>query len=391
MKRRQFLSATVKSTAVAVTAGVTAACGTQLATPALTQIAPTAAATTAPIETTAPTVIGQAQPTFDWQLATSWPTLLDTLYGGVQAFAQRVSTLTNGNFKITPHPAGELAPAAGVLDVVADGSVPMGHTASYYYINKSPVMAFGTSLPFGLTAQQQNAWLYGGGGLKLLQEFYQRKFNVIQFPAGNTGAQMGGWFRKEIKTVADLNGLKMRIPGLGGQVMSKLGVTVQTLGGTDIFPALESGKIDAAEWVGPYDDEKLGFYKVAKFYYYPGWWEPGPTVELQINLAKWNELPVEYQEVVKTAAAEANVNLLSQYDARNQAALPNLLAQGVTLDAYSNEILTAANTISNQLFEAFSAQDPDFKNIFGEWKKFRDSVRVWNKINEASFTNFVYG
>lgn len=391
MKRRQFLSATAKSTAIAVTAGVTAACGTQLATPTLIPTAPTIAATTTPDPTTAPTVIGQAQPTFDWQLATSWSPALDVLFGTVQTFATRVSALTDGNFKITPHPAGELAPATQVLDVVSAGTVPMGHTASYYYINKSPVTAFGTALPFGLTAQQQNAWLYDGGGLKLLQDFYAKKFNVIQFPAGNTGAQMGGWFRKEIKSLADLEGLKMRLPGFGGQVMAKLGVTVQTLAGTDIFPALESGSIDAAEWVGPYDDEKLGFYKVAKYYYYPGWWEPGPTIELEINRDKWNELPASYQLAVTTAAAEANVNMLSQYEARNQAALPGLLNQGVTLSAYSNEILRATNEISNQLFDSISAQDPDFKSIFTEWKKFRDGVRVWNKYNEASFTNFIYG
>lgn len=391
MKRRQFLSATVKSTAIAVTAGVTAACGTQLITPLGTPSAPVTAATIVPNSNAAPTVIGQAQPSFDWQMATSWPVLLDTLYGSVKTFAERVGALTGGKFRITPHPAGELSPAAGVLDAVTNGTVPIGHTASYYYINKSPVMAFGTALPFGLTAQQQNAWLYDGGGLKLLQDFYSKKFNVIQFPAGNTGAQMGGWFRKEINTVADLKGLKMRIPGLGGQVMSKLGVTVQTLAGTDILPALEAGSIDAAEWVGPYDDEKLGFYKVAKFYYYPGWWEPGPTVEVQINLAKWNELPVYYQEALKTAAAEVNIQMLSQYDARNQTALPNLLNQGVKLSAYSKEILTAANTVSNELYDGFSAQDPDFKAIFAEWKKFRDGVRAWNKINEASFLNFVYG
>lgn len=388
MKRRQFLSATAKSTAIAVTAGVAAACGTQLATPA----AVPAAQTPGPQTTvTAPTVIGQAQATFDWQMATSWPLGLDTIFGGAQIFAERVSALTSGKFKITPRAAGELAPGTQVLDVVSQGAVPIGHTASYYYFGKSPVTAFGTALPFGLTAQQQNAWLYDGGGLKMLQDFYQKKFRIIQFPAGNTGAQMGGWFRKEINTAADLQGLKMRIPGLGGQVMSKLGVTVQVLAGGDIFQALQTGAVDAAEWVGPYDDEKLGFYKVAKYYYYPGWWEPGPSLEVEINLAKWAELPVEYQEAVKTAAAQANVEMLARYDARNQSALQKLLGFGVELRPYSKEIMTAANDVTNQLTDEFSAQDADFKTIFAEWTKFRDTVRVWNKINEASFTNFVYG
>lgn len=392
MRRRQFLATTAKSTAIAVTAGVAAACTTQLATQTVAPTAPTAAAATAPVSTVnAPTVVGQAQPTFDWQMATSWPMLLDTLYGGAQFFADRVSALTGGNFKITAHPAGELSAGTQVLDAVSKGTVPIGHTTAYYAIDKSPVMGFGTSLPFGLTAQQQNAWLLDGGGLKMLQDFYAKKFQVIQFPAGNTGAQMGGWFRKEINGVADLKGLKMRIPGLGGQVMAKLGVTVQTLAGGDIFPALQNGTIDAAEWVGPYDDEKLGFYKVAKFYYYPGWWEPGPSLEVQVNLAKWNELPVGYQEAVKSAAAESNVQILSNYEARNQAALPGLLADGITLTAFSREIMAAANEATAQLCDGFSKQDADFSAIYDNWKKFRDGVRFWNKVNEASFTNFVYG
>ncbi len=392
MKRRQFLSTTAKSTAIAVTAGVAAACGTQIATPTVAPVGPTAAATNAPVNTVAaPTVVGQAQPSFDWQMATSWPVALDTIFGGAQIFAERVSAMTGGKFKITPRAAGELAPGTQVLDVVSQGAVPIGHTASYYYVGKSPVTAFGTALPFGLTAQQQNAWLYDGGGLKMLQEFYAKKFGVIQFPAGNTGAQMGGWFRKEIKTPADLQGLKMRIPGLGGQVMAKLGVTVQVLAGGEIFQALQTGAVDAAEWVGPYDDEKLGFYKVAKYYYYPGWWEPGPSLEVEINLNEWAKLPVEYQEAVKTAAAQANVEMLARYDSRNQAALQSLLGQGVTLTPYSKEILTAAQNAANTLFEEFSGKDADFKAIFTEWAKFRDTVRAWNKVNEASFTNFVYG
>ncbi len=392
MKRRQFLSTTAKSTAIAVTAGVAAACGTQLATPTVVPTGPTAAATNAPVNTVAaPTVVGQAQPSFDWQMATSWPVALDTIFGGAQIFAERVGAMTGGKFKITPRAAGELAPGTQVLDVVSQGAVPMGHTASYYYVGKSPVTAFGTALPFGLTAQQNNAWFYDGGGLKLLQDFYAKKFGVIQFPAGNTGTQMGGWFRKEIKTPDDLKGLKMRIPGLGGQVMTKLGVTVQVIAGGEIFQALQTGAVDAAEWVGPYDDEKLGFYKVAKYYYYPGWWEPGPSLEVEVNLAKWAELPVEYQEAVKTAAAQANVEMLARYDARNQAALRKLLGDGITLTPYSKEILTAAQNAANTLFDEFSAKDADFKAIFAEWSKFRDDVRAWNKINEASFTNFVYG
>ena len=328
-------------------------------------------------------------PNIEWQMATSWPVSLDTIFGGAEVFAQRVSAMTGGKFVISPRAAGELAPGTQVLDVVSEGAVQCGHTASYYYVGKSPVTAFGTALPFGLTAQQQNAWLYEGGGLELLQEFYARQFNVIQFPAGNTGAQMGGWFRKEINTVADLQGLKMRIPGLGGQVMAKLGVTVQVLAGGEIFAALETGAVDAAEWVGPYDDEKLGLNTVAEFYYYPGWWEPGPTLEVQINLDEWNKLPPIYQEIIKTAAFEANLIMLARYDSRNNEALQRLVDSGAKLRAYSEEILTAAAAAAEELYSEFSASNPDFKNIYDQWDAFRTRVRGWNNINEGSFNAFV--
>lgn len=328
-------------------------------------------------------------PSIEWQMATSWPVSLDTIFGGAEVFAQRVSAMTAGKFVITPRAAGELAPGTQVLDVVSEGAVQCGHTASYYYVGKSPVTAFGTSLPFGLTAQQQNAWLYEGGGLELMQQFYADRFNVIQFPAGNTGAQMGGWFRKEINTVADLQGLKMRIPGLGGQVMAKLGVTVQVLAGGEIFAALETGAIDAAEWVGPYDDEKLGLNTVAEFYYYPGWWEPGPTLEVDINLDEWNSLPQEYQEIIKTAAFEANMIMLARYDSRNNEALARLVDGGTKLRVYSDEILAAASAASEELYTEFSASDADFKNIYDQWAAFRTRVRSWNNLNEGSFNSFV--
>jgi TRAP-type mannitol/chloroaromatic compound transport system substrate-binding protein len=324
-------------------------------------------------------------------MATSWPVALDTIFGGAQTFAERVATLTGGKFQITPRAAGELAPGLEVLNVVQEGAVECGHTASYYYIGKSPITAFGTTLPFGLNAQQNNAWLYEGGGLAMLQELYEAKFGVIQFPAGNTGVQMGGWFRREINTVADLQGLKMRIPGLGGQVMAKLGVTVQTLPGGEIFQALQTGTIDAAEWVGPYDDEKLGLHQATQFYYYPGWWEPGPTLEVQINLEKWNELPQEYQEVVKTAAFQANLTMLSRYEALNIDALQRLIDGGVQPTPYSDEILAAAEEAANGIFDELSASDADFKSVFDAWSTFREGIQRWNNINEGSFSRYVYG
>jgi TRAP-type mannitol/chloroaromatic compound transport system substrate-binding protein len=329
-------------------------------------------------------------PIINWQMATSWPLSLDTIFGGAKTFADRVAAMTGGRFTITPRPAGELAPPLEVMNVVSQGAVPCGHTAAYYYLGKTPAAVFGTSLPFGLNAQQQNAWLYEGGGLKALQELYGRKFGIIQFPAGNTGGQMGGWFRKEIASVRDLQGLKMRIPGLGGQVMGKLGVTVQTLPGGEIFQALQTGAIDAAEWVGPYDDEKLGLNKVAEYYYYPGWWEPGPTLEIQINLKEWQKLPPIYQAVIQTAAFEANLTMLSRYDARNNEALQRLIKGGVKFRPYSPEILAAAEKASFELYEQFAAKDPDFKQIFTGWKEFRDRVYAWNNINSASLDRYSY-
>jgi TRAP-type mannitol/chloroaromatic compound transport system substrate-binding protein len=329
-------------------------------------------------------------PTIQWQMATSWPLSLDTIFGGAKVLAEGVAALTGGKFTISPRAAGEIAPPLEVLDVVSQGAVQCGHTAGYYYIGKSPALAFGTTVPFGLTAQQQNAWLYEGGGLKQLQAIYAKKFNVIQFPAGNSGTQMGGWFRKEVSSLKDLQGLKMRIPGLGGQVMAKLGVTVQTLGGGEIFQALQTGAIDATEWVGPYDDEKLGLNKIAKFYYYPGWWEPGSTFEMQINLNEWNKLPPQYQEAIKTAAYEANAIMLARYDARNNQALERLLSGGTQVRPYSQEILQAASKAAFALYDDFAAKDADFKAVYEPWKQFRDRIYAWDKLNQGSFTNFVY-
>jgi TRAP-type mannitol/chloroaromatic compound transport system substrate-binding protein len=401
MQRRKFL----RGVAAGSAALTLAACAGAPQQPAAQQPtaggaateAPAAAATTAPAgeaATTAPAAQAPAQgtelPTLEWQMATSWPVALDTIFGGAQTVADRVSAMTNGKFKINPRAAGELAPGLQVLDVVSQGAVEMGHTASYYYVGKTPVTAFGTALPFGLNAQQQNAWLYDGGGIEALQKVYAEKFNVIQFPAGNTGVQMGGWFRKEINTPADLQGLKMRIPGLGGQVMTKLGVSVQVIAGGEIFQALQTGAVDAAEWVGPYDDEKLGFQNAAQFYYAPGWWEPGPTLEIEINLDKWNELPAEYQEIVKTAAAEANITMLARYDARNRIALKSLVDGGVQLRQYSASIMEAAITAAMQLYDEFSAQDADFKTIYEPWTEFRGNIYDWHNANESVFSTFVY-
>lgn len=330
-----------------------------------------------------------ALPEIEWQMATSWPVSLDTIFGGAQTTAERVAALTGGKFRITPRAAGELAPGLEVLNVVEEGAVPIGHTASYYYVGKSPVTAFGTSLPFGLTAREQDAWLYEGGGLELLQQFYADRFGVIQWPAGNTGAQMGGWWNREIETAADLQGLKVRIPGLGGQVMTRLGATVQAIPGGEIFQALQTGAVDAAEWVGPYDDEKLGLQDAAQFYYIPGWWEPGPTLEIQINLAEWNNLPDLYQEALKTAAHEANTIMLARYDARNGAALRRIVEGGTQIRTFSDDILSAAEAAALSYYDELSQSDTDFAGIYTQWKNFKTTIQEWMSRNELAFNNYI--
>jgi TRAP-type mannitol/chloroaromatic compound transport system substrate-binding protein len=327
-------------------------------------------------------------PTLRWRLASSFPKSLDTIYGAGEVLANRVAKITGGKFQIKVHAGGEIVPGLQVMDAVQQGTVECGHTASYYYVGKNMAYAFDTCLPFGLTARQQNAWMYFGGGLELTRELF-KSVNIVNFPGGNTGVQMGGWFRKEIQSLADLQGLKMRIPGIGGQIMAKLGAVPQTLAGSDIYPALERGAIDAAEWVGPYDDEKLGFQKIASHYYYPGWWEGGPQLSFYVNAAKWAELPEAYREAFEAAAAEANVNMLAEYDTKNPAAMTRLLKDGVQLHAYPRDVLLAAEREAFKLFEEESARNPAFKKIYTEWKAFRDAQIQWSRIAEAGYADFL--
>ena len=335
-----------------------------------------------------PSVQANDLPNIRWRMVTSWPKSLDTIYGGAQTVCDRVAAMSGGRFTIEPFAAGEIVPGLEVLDAVQNGTVECGHTASYYYVGKNSALAFGTCVPFGLTAQQQNAWYYHGGGLELMHELYS-DFNVINFPAGNSGAQMGGWFKKEIASLQDLKGLKMRIPGLGGKIMSNLGVNVQVLPGGEIYLALERGALDAAEWVGPYDDLKLGLNKAASYYYYPGWWEPGATLEVQVNKSQWDKLPVEYQEIFKTAAIEANLNMLSKYDALNGEALQTIVDGGTNLVAYPPEIMQAAQQAATEYYQAESNNDSAFKKVYEQWNQFRSAVSGWNKINELSYLSFV--
>ncbi|MGK7888572.1 MAG: TRAP transporter substrate-binding protein [Leptolyngbyaceae cyanobacterium] len=329
-----------------------------------------------------------AFPSIRWRMATSWPKDLDIVFGSADFICRRVSDLTDGQFTITPYAANEIVPGLEVMDAVSGGTAECGHTASYYYISKHPALAFGTTVPFGLNAHQQIAWLLGGGGLEAIQAIYS-EFNVINFPAGSTGAQMGGWFTREISSVAQLKGLRMRIPGLGGEVMKRLGVDVRALAGGEIFIELEKGNIDATEWVGPYEDEKLGLNRVADFYYYPGWWEPGTTYELQVNLEQWNQLPVEYQEALKVASFEVQGRMLAEYDTANGDALQRLRLGGTKLTAFSPDILQAAQTVAFDLYEEKATQNQTFRQVYEQWKEFRAGIYHWNQINELYFNQFV--
>ncbi|WP_341701990.1 TRAP transporter substrate-binding protein [Ferrovibrio sp.] len=332
--------------------------------------------------------IAQSMPEVNWRMASSFPKSLDTIYGAGEVIAKRVESATDGKFKIRVFAGGEIVPGLQVLDAVQAGTVECGHTAAYYYIGKDPTFAFDTAVPFGLNARQQNAWMMHGGGMELMREFF-KDYNCINFMAGNTGAQMGGWFRKEMKTVEDLNGLKMRIGGFAGQVLTKLGLVPQQIAGGDIYPALEKGTIDATEWVGPYDDEKLGFNKVAKYYYYPGWWEGGPQLSALCNIDAFNKLPKAYQSVFEAAAHEANTWMVAKYDALNPGALRKLLAGGTQLRAFPKSIMEASLKAANQLYAETSAKNPKFKKVYDNWVKFRDEEVLWWRIAEGTFDNFM--
>jgi TRAP-type mannitol/chloroaromatic compound transport system substrate-binding protein len=328
--------------------------------------------------------IAQSAPEIKWRMTSSFPKSLDTIYGGAEYFAKQVAELTDNKFQIQVFAAGEIVPALQALDATSNSTVECSHTVSYYYVGKDPTFAIFASVPFGLNARMQNSWLYQAGGNELANEFF-KKANVIGFPCGNTGTQMGGWFRKEIKTVADLQGLKFRIGGIAGQVLQKLGVVPQQIAGGDIYPALEKGTIDAAEWVGPYDDEKLGFSKVAPFYYYPGFWEGGPTVHAFFNLEKYNALPKAYQAALFNAATNANTWMLARYDMQNPAAIKRLVAGGVQLRPFPDEVMNAALTATNELWTEIAGKNPDFKKAIDAMQAYRSDQYLWWRV--AEYTN----
>jgi TRAP-type mannitol/chloroaromatic compound transport system substrate-binding protein len=329
-----------------------------------------------------------AQTAIRWRLASSFPKSLDTIFGSAVVFSDQVKKMSGGKFEISVHAAGELMPAFGVVDGVQQATVEVAHTAPYYFFGKDECFALGCAIPFGLNSRQMTAWMVEGNGLKLMREFYA-KYNIINFPGGNTGAQMGGWFRKEIKTLKDLKGVKMRIGGFGGKVLERIGGVPQNIPGGEIYQALEKGTIDAAEWVGPYDDQKLGFNKVAPYYYYPGWWEGGPQLDLMINTKAYEGLSAENKAIIESAAASSHIYMQARYDAVNPLALKQLVGSGTKLRPFPADMMAAAFKEAMGLYEELNAKNESWKKIYADYSKFRADENLWFRFTEMGFDRFM--
>jgi TRAP-type mannitol/chloroaromatic compound transport system substrate-binding protein len=329
-----------------------------------------------------------AQQTVRWRLASSFPKSLDTIYGAAEVFAQKARALSGGRFDVSVHAAGELMPAFGVVDGVQNGTVEAAHTAPYYFFGKDETFAIGGAIPFGLNSRQMSAWTFEGNGLKLMREFYA-KYNMTSFPCGNTGAQMGGWFRKEVRSVADLKGLKFRIGGFAGKVIERMGGVPQNIPGGEIYQALEKGTIDAAEWIGPYDDQKLGFNKVAPYYYYPGWWEGGLQLDLYVNQKAYDALSAENKAIVETASAYAHVATQAKYDVKNPTALKQLVGSGAKLRPFPSDLMTEAFRQSTKLYEELGATNENWRKVYSDYAKFRSDQNLWFRFTEATFDRFM--
>jgi len=397
LDRRSFLGKTgVGVAGFAASLGMLAACGSDGGTTTIDNAGSTDAddggdsATDNSTGSTDDEIIEAAQdaPELEWEMATSWPTALVTIFGSAQFFAEQVSRLTNGKFKITPRPAGEIVGGTEVLPAVRDGGVASGHTASYYYTGLSPVQQFGTAVPFGLNQRQQNAWLYQGGGIEILNEFYAEEHGTVSFPAGSTGCQMGGWFSKEIESVADLNGLKMRIPGIAGQVLANLGGEAISMPGGEILQAIQTGAIDAAEFVGPTDDLILGLdqFDGTLFYYHPGWWEPGTALEVQFPKSEYDALPEQYKAAIQAAGAYANMDTLAKYDTLNPQDLQTVKGFA-EIREFNTDIMSAFKEETENVLDTIADDDARFAAILGPWREFRDSVSEWHGLAEKSYLN----
>ncbi|SHJ74233.1 TRAP-type mannitol/chloroaromatic compound transport system, substrate-binding protein [Palleronia salina] len=332
--------------------------------------------------------IAQENPQISWRMTSSFPKSLDTIYGGGADVAQYVREATDGAFDIQVFAGGEIVPGLQAADAVQNGTVEMCHTAAYYYVGKSPTWALGGVIPYGLNNRGMNAWLYYGGGLDQLNEFYGKN-GLHYLPAGNTGAQMGGWFRNEINSLADMEGLQMRIGGLAGRVMERVGVVPQQVAGGDIYPSLERGTIDAAEWVGPYDDQKLGFYQVAPYYYYPGWWEGNLTLCCFVNQEQWDGLPDRYKALLQTASRAANTEMMAEYDYKNPTALRELVQNGAQLRRYPDEVLNATYDAAMELYSELRESEPDWGPIYDSMMAFQAEHFLWQQVSESTFAQFM--
>ncbi len=335
----------------------------------------------------APAIVN-AQQNLRWRLASSFPKSLETLFGGAETFAKNVTEATGGKFTVSVHAAGELVPAFGVIDAIQQDTIECAHTAPYYFFGKDEAFALDCAIPFGMNSRQQTAWMYEGNGLKLMREFYAN-YNIINFPMGNSGAQMGGWYRKEIKSLADVNGLKMRIGGFGGRVLAKLGAVPQNIPAAEIYQSLEKGTVDAAEWIGPYDDLKLGLHKVAKNYYYPAWWEGSTQFSVLINTKAFNALSNEYKSIVRQAASDAHVKVQATYDARNPTALKQLIAEGAKLSRLPKEVMDAAFKASREVYAELNDKNPNWKKIYADYSRFQADAYQWEGIAEGSYDQYM--
>ncbi|MGV3654588.1 MAG: TRAP transporter substrate-binding protein [Noviherbaspirillum sp.] len=346
------------------------------------------AAAGATVASIAAPALAQSQPTLNWRLASSFPKSLDTLFGTAEVFTKRVAQLTGGKLNIRVFAGGEIVPALQVVDAVQAGTVEMGHTAPYYFFGKDPTFAFDCAVPFGMNSRQQTAWYEHGGGRDLLRNFY-KDYGIVNFLGGNTGGQMGGWFRKEIKTLNDIKGLKMRISAFAGKVLEPLGLVPQQLAGGDIYPALEKGTLDAVEWTTPYDDEKLGFFKVAPYYYAPGWWEAGAQLSFYVGQKEWDKLPKDYQYAIEAASAEAHTYMQARYDALNPGALARLIKNGTKVRFFSKEIMEASYKAAVQTMEEEASKNPKFKAIYEPYKRFQRDQNQWFSVVESPMMNFM--
>ena len=330
-----------------------------------------------------------AQAAVRWRMAASFPKSLDTIFGSAEKFSQTVKELSGGKFEVSVHPAGELMPAFGVVDALEKDTIEMAQTAAYYFAGKDPIFSMSCAVPFGLTTLQMNAWKDHGNGRKLLDAFFA-KYNFRTMSAGNTTTQMGGWYRKEIKTPADLKGLKMRLGGgIFGEAMAKLGVVSQSMPAGDIYQALEKGTLDACEFVGPYDDEKLGFNKVAPFYYYPGWWEGGADLEFFINNKAFEKLSAENKAIVKAAGAVAAADMTAKYGALNPIALKRLVASGTKLKMFPKPVMDAGFKASMEVYEEHRAKSPEFKKIYDDMRAFQRDQILWNRFSEFPYNQYM--